>query len=326
MKTSLMIGLSLFLICCPSDKLSAQAIIADHNCIGEFYSIYDTIIAKISSDFHIYYVHTSHGSQIWTGIEMLEIEENKYTPPLIWHPGDDLGYNGDTSWVPRTRVYLEENPECNMAMFSWCGGVSDNTPEGIDIYLNKMQELENDYPAVIFIYMTGHLDGSGPDGNLYLRNNQIRDTCLSRGKILFDFADIESYDPDGTYYPDEGDGCTWCYDWCATHICPTCGSCAHSHCFNCYQKGKAWWWMMAKIVGWEGQLLDTCGNINGDGQVNVGDVVFLVNHIFNNGPTPVPFEHGNVNCDGAINIGDVVYMVNHVFSDGPLPCADCPKR
>ncbi|MCP4582174.1 MAG: T9SS type A sorting domain-containing protein, partial [candidate division Zixibacteria bacterium] len=144
------------------------------------------------------------------------------------------------------------HPECNMAMFSWCGGVSGNTEEGINIYLNKMVELETDYPERIFIYMTGHLDGGGPTGNLYLRNNQIRDFCNANDKILFDFADIESYDPDGNYFPDGSDGCEWCYDWCLTHECPSC-DCAHSQCFNCYLKGKAWWWMMATILGWNSQ-------------------------------------------------------------------------
>jgi hypothetical protein len=97
--------------------------------------------------------------------------------------------------------------------------------------------------------MTGHLDGLGPPSTLFARNQQIRDYCLANDKVLYDFADIESYDPDGNYYPWDSDACEWCSVWCATHPCCT-GYCAHSHCFNCYQKGKAWWWMMATIEGW----------------------------------------------------------------------------
>ena len=43
------------------------------------------------------------------------------------------------------------------------------------------------------------------------------------GKVLFDFADIESYDPAGNYYPNGSDACEWCDDWCAAHP----GDCAN---------------------------------------------------------------------------------------------------
>jgi hypothetical protein len=177
---------------------------------------------------------------------------NGLTSLSLTEYGDDLGHDGDTSWVPLTRTYLSNHSETNLVVWSWCGGCSDNTIDGIDTYLNAMAGLEADYPNVTFVYMTGHLDGSGADGNLYARNNQIRNFCTAHNKILFDFADIESYDPSGTYYPDESDGCSWCTDWCAQHDCPDCGSCAHSHCFNCYQKGKAFWWLLARIAGWNG--------------------------------------------------------------------------
>jgi len=234
-------------------SVRASAIVADHISASQFDLIPVMVVESIESAFNIYYVHTSHGSQIMTGISMVHDENGDYDAPYFYERSDDLGHNGDTSWVPYTRTYIESHPECNMAMFSWCGGCSDNTEEGINTYLAKMEELEDDYPSVTFIYMTGHLDGSGPSGNLYVRNNQIRDYCELNEKILFDFADIESWDPDGNYYPDEDDECYWCYDWCAVHACPTCGSCAHSHCFNCYLKGKAWWWMMARISGWNPQ-------------------------------------------------------------------------
>jgi len=72
--------------------------------------------------------------------------------------------------------------------------------------------------------MTGHLDGTGEDGNLHQRNNQIRNYCLANNKVLFDFADTESYDPDGNYFLDRGanDGCyysggNWADKWCGAN-------------------------------------------------------------------------------------------------------------
>jgi Dockerin type I domain len=297
--------------------LLAQEIIADHNAISGFDVIPLSVIESIDTSYNIYYVHTSHGSQIMTGIYMLYNEDNDYDPPPFHEVEDDLGHDGDTSWVPATRSYLDGHPECNIAIFSWYDGCSDNTVAGINIYLNKMVELETDYPYVKFIYMTGHLDGTGVDSNLYVRNNQIRDFCNANERILFDFADIESYDPDGNYYPDDSDSCAWCYDWCAAHSCPGCSGCAHSHCFNCYLKGKAWWWMMARISGWNTYEYE-CGNTNGDHGVNVSDAVWTMNYLFQEfGP---PMGDPDVDECGSTNISDIIYGVDYVMIGGPPPC------
>ncbi len=248
----IVLGLTAVLLTAADTPL-AGGIRADHSCISEFDEIPPSVIADITSEYRIYYGHTSHGSQIMSGLDYVEAENSLYVQPVFHEQDDDLGFDGDTSWVADIRAWLDGHGGYNMVMMSWCGGVSDNTETGINIYLDKMNELEVDYPWVTFVYMTGHLDGTGPGGTLYRNNNLIRDYCSANNKVLFDFADIESYDPDGNYYPDESDYCGWCATWCATHSCCT-ESCAHSHCFNCYQKGKAWWWMMATVEGWSLQL------------------------------------------------------------------------
>jgi hypothetical protein len=62
-----------------------------------------------------------------------------------------------------------------------------------------------------------------------------------------------------------------------------------------------------------------CGDINDDGQVNVGDPVFMINYIFKDGPPPANLICADVNFDGQPNVGDVVYMINFIFKDGPDP-------
>ena len=112
--------------------------------------------------------------------------------------------------------------------------------------------------------MTGHLDGGGSEGNLHTRNEQIREYCRNHNKVLFDFADIERYDPDGTDFLDLGaddecnySGGNWADEWCAANLgsdlCDSC-SCNHSKALNCNQKSRAFWWMMARLAGWNGGI------------------------------------------------------------------------
>lgn len=66
----------------------------------------------------------------------------------------------------------------------------------------------------------------------------------------------------------------------------------------------------------------SCGNANGDGSLNVGDAVFVINYIFKSGPAPSPRQAGDANCDSHNNVGDAVYLINYIFKSGPKPC--CP--
>ncbi len=63
-----------------------------------------------------------------------------------------------------------------------------------------------------------------------------------------------------------------------------------------------------------------CGDINGDEQVNTGDVIFLISHIFGGGPGPEPPAQGDVNCDLMLNVSDPVHLIGYIFRGGPDPC------
>jgi hypothetical protein len=61
------------------------------------------------------------------------------------------------------------------------------------------------------------------------------------------------------------------------------------------------------------------GDCSGDGIINVGDVLYLINYLYKNGPAPLPFWTGDVNGDREINLADVVYLINYLFRQGPDP-------
>jgi hypothetical protein len=186
---------------------------------------------------------------------------------------NDLGDPDRTAWERATRIYLKQNRDINVVVWAWCW--QGNTSEAnIKIYLNLMNQLEIDYPDVKFVYMTGCVCGGrwGPGTdwahNHYRSCNKIRDYCVGHNKILYDFADIESWDPDGNWYGDKlvdadcsydsnGDGLrdrNWAIEWQNAHPGMWYNySAAHTQPLNANLKAYAAWWLWARLAGWEGQ-------------------------------------------------------------------------
>jgi len=62
------------------------------------------------------------------------------------------------------------------------------------------------------------------------------------------------------------------------------------------------------------------GDANGDGVIDISDVVYLINYLFIHGPGPVPtLDAGDATCDGVVDASDVVYLINYLFVNGPPP-------
>jgi PKD repeat protein len=61
------------------------------------------------------------------------------------------------------------------------------------------------------------------------------------------------------------------------------------------------------------------GDANGDGVVDAGDIVYLLNYLFVGGPAPTPPAAGDANHDGVVDAADVVYLLNYLYAGGPPP-------
>lgn len=255
------------------------AIIVDHTSI-DIDAIPQAAIEQAKSSLHIAYGHTSHGSQLVDGMTgLVGFKGALYS----WNDGGtggaldlrdkpspmegDLGAPNFTAWAAATHTYLDAHADVNVIIWSWCGQLSSASEDNVLTYLSLMTTLESDFPGVKFVYMTGHLDGYGLTGNLHIRNEQIRAYCRAQNKILYDFADIESYDPDGVYFGDKdaNDNCdydgngdnqfdgNWAIEWQNAHQGEwyTCTA-AHTQPLNGNLKAYAAWWLWARLAGWEG--------------------------------------------------------------------------
>ena len=66
-----------------------------------------------------------------------------------------------------------------------------------------------------------------------------------------------------------------------------------------------------------------CGDINGNGSIEVGDLSYLSNYLFFGGSLPQYPECSDINNDGNINSADLSYLANYLFFGGPPPnCGD----
>jgi len=61
------------------------------------------------------------------------------------------------------------------------------------------------------------------------------------------------------------------------------------------------------------------GDANGDGVIDLGDVLHLINYLYKGGPAPDPLGTGDVNCDEVIDLGDVLHLINYLYKAGPPP-------
>jgi hypothetical protein len=243
----------------------------DHTCC-DLSDIPAAWIDSVQDGIRLHYAHTSHGEQLIIGLERIEEDHPAYpveigygelpqtVGALCIYDGQEGGtyITPDLFWetpggMDMTRDVLDHNPSINVCMWCWCTQLDYYGAEQVEAYLDSMEVLEGEYPGVTFVCMTGNAQASGAEGyNRHLRNTQIREYCEETGRLLFDFADLDCW------WYDSSDG-QWeqsTYEWQGTQV-PVehpqfnGDEAAHTTYGSCEQKGRALWWLLALIAGWD---------------------------------------------------------------------------
>lgn len=247
-----------------------SAFIIDHNCT-DISRIPDQWIQQAKEQFRIHYAHTSHGGQIVVGLERLSggaagVFSTRSTKYRFYHAYCEVpsGQNGlrmmdgqqidycetyvtpDLYWesdhgLNITRSVLQSF-DVNISLWAWCSQVDYYSQSEIQNYLDRMSQLETEFPDITFIYMTGNAQSE--EQNRVDRNNRIREYCRNNNKFLFDFADLDCW-YDGQQHTANGIP--------MEHPHYHGDEAAHTTNESCENKGRAFWWLMARLAGWDGE-------------------------------------------------------------------------
>lgn len=178
---------------------------------------------------------------------------------MTWHnsPGGGLDTDYGVHWAGSS----EGGPDGDMR-WGLDGGDTALTGNSVNLtdYLAAVEAYNENSPATVTFYTTGPVDGNHGNENgyqRYLKHQAIREHVTSTDGVLFDYADILSWD-DGVQYMDSWDG----------HVFPNGdpdlatggdgydGGEGGSHISEegCVRLAKAMWWMLARVAGWDGEI------------------------------------------------------------------------
>jgi len=255
-----------FLLTC----LAQSQIVADH--LSTRANIPDEWI-EASKQLKVHYGHTSHGAQINVGLERLPYDVSigygnlPNTSGLNILDGTFINGSYDNTVQPikywdgdagrNCTRYVLNNYDIDVSIFMWCWELRSMNEAYVDRYLNSMEQLEQEFPDVIFIYATGHsqtYEGHhyyGHLGNGYLpiftrNHNRIRQYCMDNNKVLFDFGEIDCWWFDGNSWSQSTTN-----GYPREHDHYNIDQAGHTSYENCENKGKAFWWLLARLSGWQ---------------------------------------------------------------------------
>jgi hypothetical protein len=227
---------------------------------------------------------------------LIEVPENNFKPPTSSCRG--LWFDGEYFWSAESIDGILGH----IFQFNYRGMVINQWLEPAYRGWSACLVKASDYPKIPHVPSGPTL---GEVGIEYLFSTSTTDPEEDSIFYLFDWGDGTDTDWLGPY--SSGDNCSTFNIWSSPS--------------QYHVKAKA-----KDVHGYESDWSDSLlvtifarGDCNGSGVVEAGDVVYLINYLFQGGSSPEPMEAGDANCDSLVEPSDVVYLINYLFRGGPPP-------
>lgn len=165
---------------------------------------------------------------------------------------------GNPGWIDKVNDFVEQVhlQADNFDAFSFSVGYVDGLDEGFyprisdpenfqTLFVDKIEALEAEYPDKIFVWWTMSLSRVGSENGTKF-NQMLREYTATHNKILFDLADIEAHNPDGTKVESENG-----YE-VISPLYTNEEKSGHLNVAGRERVSRAFWYLMARLAGWEG--------------------------------------------------------------------------
>jgi hypothetical protein len=248
----------------------AQGIVADHTATT-LASIPDAALGP-AANLRLLLRHASVGGNINSGLDALQSQNAKYNRSRwIFQNRGNPGWQAKVDdLVAQAAAYSSSYDVLTM---KFCYIDSDAS---FTYYRDKMLQLETGYPAKRFVWWTMPIETTSNAARQGF-NDQVRAYARANGKVLFDIADVEAYNAAGQKGIDiYGREIMW-PEWTSDG--------GHLSSAGAVRVASAWWWLMARLGGWDPNGLQVTSISPVSGPIAGGTTVTILGYGFVAGAT-----------------------------------------